>query len=147
MNEHEALTLARRMMDAHGLGHWSVELDHARRRAGSCQHRHRRLTLSRHFLRLNDEAEIRMTVLHEMAHALAGPGQGHGPVWRRICQGLGGDGRRCGDFRMPEGAWVAVCPGCQTRHSRCRRPRTLTGWHCKRCGPQRGPLRFQDSRQ
>lgn len=45
---------------------------------------------------LNGEQEVRDTILHEIAHALA-PRAGHGPKWRAICRQIGAEPKRCYD--------------------------------------------------
>jgi predicted SprT family Zn-dependent metalloprotease len=47
------------------------------------------LELSREFVRNNDEAAVRDTILHEIAHVLAGPQAKHGPAWQAQCIRLG----------------------------------------------------------
>lgn len=89
-----AQTLARQLMDQHGLAGWSFAWDRARRRFGSCNAHRRRITLSMYLTRLNDEAEVRDTILHEVAHALA-PGDGHGRRWKAACQRVGARPERC----------------------------------------------------
>lgn len=56
----------------------------------------------------------RNTVLHEVAHVLAGVGEKHSAKWRRIHLGLGGDGKRCSDVDIPVDAvrpkYLGTCP-------------------------------------
>ena len=78
-----ALETAAMMMREHGLHDWTVRLDNARRRAGQCDYRRREISLSRHYVRHADDAHIRDTILHEIAHALVGPHHGHDAAWRR----------------------------------------------------------------
>ena len=77
----DARNLAWDLMRQHGLADlgWRFRFDHARRRFGSCKYREKAITLSRPLTLLNGEAEVRDTVLHEIAHALC-PGDGHGPL-------------------------------------------------------------------
>ena len=78
-----ALDMAAMLMAEHGLEGWRVRLDHARRRAGQCDYTNRQISLSRYYVRHAEEAHIRDTILHEIAHALVGPFHGHDAVWRR----------------------------------------------------------------
>jgi predicted SprT family Zn-dependent metalloprotease len=130
-----AASLARRLLDEHGLDAWAFGWDRARRRAGQCRHDLRRITLSRDLTALHDEAEVRETVLHEVAHALVGPRHGHDAVWRATAVRIGATGRRTVDPAAPsvEGDWVGVCPAGH-RVTRFRRPtRPLS---CGRCAPR-----------
>jgi predicted SprT family Zn-dependent metalloprotease len=134
------------LMKQFGLTGWRFEFNRARRRAGVCHYpnvaRPGRIGLSVHFVDRNSEAEIRDTILHEIAHALAGPLAGHGPAWQAICLRIGARPERCyGEhIDMPKGRWQARCPNCQRDHHRHKRPRSLTGYHCRKCGPQRGQI-------
>jgi predicted SprT family Zn-dependent metalloprotease len=94
MNLYAAKTLARSLMNQHGLADWRFGFDHARRRFGSCRPRARLITLSRHLVFLNDEPEVRDTILHEIAHALT-PGDGHGAKWKAACLRIGARPVRC----------------------------------------------------
>src|SRR4051812_12271673 len=91
----------------------------------------------------NGAAEDLDTLLHEIAHALVGPGHGHGPAWRRKCREVGARPVRCGPADMPAGRWRARCGGCGRAFDRHRRPKCVRGWFCKACGPERGKLRWE----
>jgi hypothetical protein len=54
---------------------------------------------------------VRETILHEIAHALAGPRAGHGPRWRAIAHRIGSTGERCVSAQAPRvaGPWVGTC--------------------------------------
>ena len=119
----DVLALARSLMATHGLEDWELDLDHARRRAGQTDHARRRITLSRHLMRLYDEAEVRETILHEIAHARVGASHGHDAVWRAEARRIGSTGRRLVDPHAPrvEGRWRGTCPAGHTV-TRMRRP-------------------------
>ena len=85
---------ARLKMDELGLPDWKFGWDRARRRLGVCRLLEKSISLSVHFVRANLEAphEIRDTILHEIAHALAWTRHGertHGPRWKQICREIG----------------------------------------------------------
>ena len=52
---------------------WTFAFDRATTRAGLCDHRMHRISVSRHFAERFDDDEIHQVLLHEVAHALAGP--------------------------------------------------------------------------
>lgn len=90
----EIETYARLKMEEHGLAGWQFGWDRARRRLGVCRLREQCITLSIHFVCANLEVphEIRDTILHEIAHALAWTRHGdrtHGPLWKQICREIG----------------------------------------------------------
>ena len=68
---------------------WTGHLDSAVRRFGVCDHRRKRITISRHLAAINSDEETLDTVLHEVAHALAGPKAGHDLQWRAIAARIG----------------------------------------------------------
>ena len=134
----EAENLALTLMNDHGIGlTWSFAFDNAKRRCGLCQHHRRRITLSQHYVRLNDKAEVRDTILHEIAHALVGPGAGHGPRWQAQARRIGATPQRCASgVDMPEGNVEGVCgTRCTARRTRHRMPpkRLLDAYQCNRC--------------
>lgn len=135
-----AHTLALRLLAEHGLSDWSFRLNRSKRTLGRCVYSRHTIELSVHFVARNNEAEILDTLLHEIAHALVGPGHGHDRVWKSKCLELGAQPRACVAADMPTGRWRASCGSCGAQFHRHRRPRTLTGWHCRRCGPTSGAL-------
>jgi predicted SprT family Zn-dependent metalloprotease len=141
----DARALAESLLARHGLHGWSFAFDRARRRLGSCQPSARRITLSAPLTVLNDEAVIRDTLLHEIAHAMT-PGDGHGRAWREACRRLGARPERCaadGEVALPPAPYALVCDRCGTRYARFRRTRGR--YACGRCRATAGveaPLRW-----
>lgn len=91
--------LAVGLMRQHGLNGWTFEFDNAKRRAGVCRYRCKVISLSRHYVRLNADnyEDIRDTILHEIAHAIAGFKAAHGPAWKAVCRRIGAKPERCYD--------------------------------------------------
>ena len=85
----EAAELARELMDEHGLQDWSFEFSSARRRLGECREREKLIRVAIHHAVAGDPRGIRDTILHEIAHALAGAKSGHGPAWKAIARRIG----------------------------------------------------------
>jgi predicted SprT family Zn-dependent metalloprotease len=137
------LKQARDLLDRHGLGDWVVAFNRRRRSLGYCWYDMRRIELSIYLVERNGEAEILDTLLHEIAHALLGPGHGHGPAWKRKCLEIGARPFRCGQVNMPAGRWQALCGGCGKGFHRYRKPKRMQGWFCGGCGPQRGQLAWK----
>ncbi len=139
-----AAGMAREAMAQFGLGDWAFGWNRRKRSLGLCRYRERRLELSIHFVYANDEAQVRETIRHEIAHALAGERAGHGPLWKSICQRVGCQAVRCdqGEAVMPKGRWVARCVTCGKEYWRHRRPARRAKYWCRGCGPQRGVVVF-----
>jgi predicted SprT family Zn-dependent metalloprotease len=132
---------ARRLLDAFGLTDWTFGFNRRKRSLGVCLYARRRIELSVHLVSRNGVAEVRDTLLHEIAHALVGPGHGHDAVWKARCVEIGARPERLAhEVDMPRGRWQAHCRTCGVLHHRHRRPRPLRGWFCRSCGPERGRL-------
>jgi predicted SprT family Zn-dependent metalloprotease len=132
MDTQEALVKVRELMDGHGLSDWDIRLDRAIRRFGSCVHRSRQISLSRHLTLLNGWDEVKDTALHEIAHALAGASAGHGPKWQALALHLGGSAGRCFDqqkVRTPAARYRGTCPNCGVSVLRNRRQKCA----CRNC--------------
>jgi predicted SprT family Zn-dependent metalloprotease len=139
-----AARMAREAMARFGLADWAFGWNRRKRSLGLCRYRERRLELSIHFAYANDEAQVRETILHEIAHALAGEKAGHGPLWKAMCQRVGCQPARCdhGEAVMPRGRWVARCGVCGKEYWRHRRPARRAKYWCRGCGPQHGIVVF-----
>lgn len=142
MNHSDAATLARTLINDNGLGHWVFEFDRAKCRAGACKHRRQTITLSQYYVFCNTDEDIKDTILHEIAHALAGPGHGHDNHWKAICIRIGAKPIRCygNHVVMPKGQWVAVCNSCKKEFHYHRKPKCR--YWCIQCGPGKGNLNY-----
>jgi hypothetical protein len=114
MNAGDSLNLLQQSLIEHGLSDWTGGLDNARRRFGMCNFSKKHISLSRPLCELNDETEVRDTVLHEIAHALAwkrhGKNCGHDKRWKAICVEIGARPQACYDDGVvqPTAPWVLV---------------------------------------
>src|SRR4051794_29693942 len=135
--------LAQKLLAAHGLHRWSFAFNRRKAAMGMCYYHRRTIELSSHFVERNSDAEILDTLLHEIAHALVGPGHGHDAVWKSKCVAIGARPARCGHAAMPEGRWQAQCGACGYCFHRHRRPQRLRGWFCRQCGEERGKLAWK----
>jgi len=119
---------------AFGLVGWRFGWNNRKRACGLCNYQKREVSLSRHYVSLNTAEDIRHTTLHEVAHALVGPGHGHKWVWRSMALSLGIRASTCNaKAEMPKGKWTATC-GCPGQvHTMHRKPKRLEGWRCRRC--------------
>ena len=86
---------ARELMDRHGLRDWSLEFNRTRRQLGACEWETKRIFLSRMHAVQKPPELVTDVILHEIAHALAGPEAGHGPEWKAIAIRLGARPRSC----------------------------------------------------
>jgi len=116
-------TIARRLMNEHGLAHWNFRFDRAKKRLGMCSHGRQTISLSAPLILLNDESTVLDTILHEIAHALVGPGHKHNHVWRAKARAIGCNPKACvssADIVSVPTPWVGTCPNCSTTIGRHR---------------------------
>ena len=128
----KARELGEKLMKEHGLDNWTFNLDNAKRRFGCCNYTFRRISLSKYLIELNDEARVKNTILHEIAHALVGHGHGHDSIWKRKALSIGCDGNRCYTEKntvIVKGTLEAVCPKCSHVHRKFKKPK-----HQSSCG-------------
>jgi predicted SprT family Zn-dependent metalloprotease len=118
----KAQQLANQLMKEHGLyPQWSFQFTNAVRIFGSTNFNKRLIKLSRVLTEINDEEHVRDTILHEIAHALAGPGIGHGPTWKQIAIEIGCNGQRTFSSKIvntPQHRWTGTCPTCDRKIKR-----------------------------
>lgn len=137
MDRNDAQRLAHRMMVRHGLHGWGFRFDRARRRLGMCDFTDRVISLSGPLTDVNDVETVTDTILHEIAHALAGPGVGHGRQWKQIAARVGATPKACaaaGSTATLPRRWVASCPDCGRRYHRDRLTKKLrTRAYCSHC--------------
>lgn len=143
----DAKRLAEYHMSRHlNMGLWELRFNHNMNHLGFCFHPKRkqrgRIELSRHYVFLNTPSFVLDTILHEVAHALVGPGHGHDVVWQSKAIELGANPTPCKQAKMPRGKYGAVCPCCRDVFRRHRRPSARADVFCKTCGPHRGILNF-----
>ena len=135
MNPRQAWEQGREILNELGLGGWALGFDRAKRRAGACHYARQMITLSEHFVSMNDWDEVRITILHEAAHALTPNDRGHGWEWKAKCRELGIAPERCygEDVAMPEGSIRIMCPNHGQIGTRHRMPKRGLVYRCKRC--------------
>jgi len=149
MKLEDAQALGLTLMRENGLGGtgWRLGFDKAARRIGACHYQEKRITLSVHYTREHDPEAVRMTMLHEIAHALCGKDHNHDEVWRGTCIRIGGDGERCGsgDF-TPDQRYVAVCPDHGQIASYRNRPKDVGRYICNKGGTCGKSLKWYDTK-
>ncbi len=131
-----AITLGHELMTQHGLIErgWSFKLDNSVRRFGLCSYRRKCISLSKNLIRLNTPERVQNTILHEIAHAIAGSYAGHGPEWKAVCVRIGAKPERCynhDDTETPKLRYFAICGNCGFEHQRVRKIDPLEQRACK----------------
>jgi hypothetical protein len=140
----ELNAIAQRELLALKLEGWTFSFANTRRRLGVCKHRNKQIQISAFYAQNNSNDAVLDTLRHEFAHALAGPGAGHGPRWKAWAIRLGAMPRACDSSPhtvLEPGDWQATCPACGFVFHLYRQPRALRGYRC-RCAA-RPPLTFE----
>lgn len=114
-NLYEIEVLAKSLMNEHLDDSWSFGWNDRKRSLGVCNYRDRTVKLSREWMRKLPMKDVTDTILHEIAHAIAGPGYGHGPVWKRAAVKIGAVpsyrcSREASKAAAPDPKYVIVCP-------------------------------------
>ena len=113
---------------------WTFRFDNAKVRFGLCNYRRKIISMSRNIASINDEKHVRLTILHEIAHALVGSGNGHNAKWRAMARKLGHSGSRTyhQSVTVPTKEWMITCPKCKFADTRTRRMRKALAcrWCC-----------------
>lgn len=128
--------MARNLMDVHGLSDWAFKWSNARQQAGSCDNKRKIIRLSRPIAHLWGPEGMRDTVLHEIAHALAGYKAAHGPAWKAVCRQIGAKPERCytadESTPLPPAKYTGTCPNGHT-YRRQRLSPNARRQSCGRC--------------
>lgn len=123
---------ARHLLALHLPG-WTFAFNRQRRTLGLCRYREQRIELSRHHAARGSMEQAEKTVLHEIAHGLAGPRTAHGPTWQRIMRQLGQEPtvRAHTDYDLHGYKWALVRHDGHALHwisGRYRRPQRSAHW-------------------
>jgi predicted SprT family Zn-dependent metalloprotease len=132
---HRVRLWAEALLSNHLDDSWTFAFDNAKRRAGLCDYTRKRISVSRYLAARYDDDTNHQTLLHEVAHALAGADAAHGPRWKAIACDLGyvGGVTHHGETATELAPWVGVCPAGHTAY-RHRRPARATS--CVKCAPR-----------
>lgn len=128
--------LAQRLMEQHGLMEkgWRFKFDRAKTICGQCDFDHRVISISKHYATdpKVPNSDIKNTILHEIAHALAGCQASHGPLWKAIAIGIGCDGATTN--KTWRGAPSKYRISCKCGAINARRHKITRRKVCGKCG-------------
>lgn len=111
MDKEQIAQYANEQLNKWGLAEagWHFIFSNGKTVIGHCHFFKKEIAFSKHYVNI-EEAEVKDTILHEIAHALAGGRAGHGKEWKRACQIVGANPKRrkAFDKQIVKPSWVAV---------------------------------------
>lgn len=113
---------------------------------GRTYYRDKKIRLSKHLLEQAEEKDILDTILHEVAHVIAGPGAKHGPVWKAHATRLGATPRAAThDVHIEvDKRYEGTCAhGCTFKYARRPSARTMLHGYCPK---HRATITWMDKR-
>lgn len=114
------------------LDEWVFGFDLAQVRGGICRYTKKRITLSVTYCLTAPKEEVLDTVLHEIAHALAGYKAGHGKTWRGVAEIIGCSGEVYHTIKHGQDRWHGFCP-CGKTWKRKKLQRRVRNGTCPSC--------------
>lgn len=114
-----------KLLTEHNLEGWRVRFNPRLTRAlGRCCYGTKTIEFQPRYMQQNDWEQVRGTILHEAAHAIAGHYAGHGASWARVARELGLENPSAINYTAKlTKRYTGTCPteGCDTRAQRDRR--------------------------
>lgn len=156
MNLQNAETIARSLMDQHGLQDYTLDMNYSMKKTmGRCNYREKIISLSTILVVLNPEPQVRNTILHEIAHGLREAERGYVPYqltpsmwhdarWTQIARSIGCDGKQfynspgtqlpvnTGYVRPVKHPWIKTCSNCGVTGTVLRRNKRMCCSQCVR---------------
>jgi predicted SprT family Zn-dependent metalloprotease len=147
--------LAQELLFLHGLSQkdWKFQFDRAKKRFGMCNYTTKIISLSKYLTEINSEEKVTETLLHEIAHALAGHNAGHGKIWKEKMIELGQKPERCygNEVITPKLKYTGRCKNfkiCKTEIQRKTLPKNTflkqKKIACKKCCKQFNNNKFSE---
>ena len=114
---------------------WRFAWNKRKRAFGLCDYRAKTIELSTPLFALTTDESAADTLLHELAHAIAPRGAGHGPQWRAACRLVGANPERCKlasqamsvenvAIHVASFKYTMTCPRCAYSCGQSRAPKT-----------------------
>jgi predicted SprT family Zn-dependent metalloprotease len=135
----QASQLARELLIKHGFPNVKITITNAKNILGQAKEvlsKPVELRLSKHLILNNSDAEITDTILHEIAHFIAGCRSGHNWLWRNACIKIGAKPQRCADSTvvMAKAKYKVVCTECNAIIGEQHRKSSKQNKYHRNCG-------------
>lgn len=123
---------ARKLFNQHNIADWNFAFSLTTRQAGCCWYNRKLITISVTYCQTATLSQIVNTLLHEIAHALAGYINGHNHIWKRIAKQIGCTAERCHAVQHAPSKWTGKCR-CGSIWHRQRLTKAARYGHCSKC--------------
>ena len=84
-----------KVMKKYHLKNWKLGFAAGYSKLGFCNFRRQLIKINLRHLIEDDPSDVTDTILHEIAHAIAGQNAGHGPQWKLVAESLGATPKAC----------------------------------------------------
>ena len=118
---------------------WKFRWHNKKVSLGTCNYTNKWILLSKWYVELNTEDEVKDTILHEIAHALAyqrhgRAGHGHGRIWKSICREIGARPERCSKDKLnrPKNHYKYIDTCCGRTYKKHRLRKNIK-YSCPKC--------------
>lgn len=137
LSKEQAEEFAASALREHGLHDqgWVFVWSTSKTKFGTCNFPRHIITLSEPLAKVNTADEVQDTILHEVAHALAGPAARHGSEWKAMAIRVGArpEARASENARSADSKWTGTCPNCGDTVSRHRLTAATRKTACADC--------------
>ena len=111
---------------------WIFSWNTRKKAVGLCNYKRKIIFYSEEFFKISTEAQFKDVILHEIAHALVGPGNGHNEVWKKMCIKIGAKPERlCQGIKLVPYKYSAKCHYCYKKYGCYRKLKNMTARYCK----------------
>lgn len=129
---------------------WVFEFDNSKRFLGKCYQptifNPGRIQVTTGYAQKAALDDVQDTLLHEIAHAITGPGHHHDKYWKRNCVLIGAKPDRCADsdafeeYQAESANYVATCPSCNSKYYASKMGKNMRNnrLHCHVCVKTQG---------
>lgn len=84
----DCILIVKQLLADNNLDNWDIKINRRRLTLARTFHHTKTLYFSKFFLVITNEEQLRSIALHEIAHALAGPGNAHGDKFVKLYQSI-----------------------------------------------------------
>lgn len=117
-----AFLLGAQLLIENGLGSWKIKVKNTRTSLADTYHREKTIEFSKRFILVATEEQFIGVTLHEIAHAMLGPGFEHGEEFVELCKKISPtDEYAVPNINIPIRSYIYECTECGTSGGSNRR--------------------------